>query len=344
MTGARAMRICQVLCGTGYGGLERHVLELAGGLAERGHEVTLVASPAYAGRLAPGVKHEPLDLTGWRFSPALLVRLLSVLRRARPDIVHAQANKAAAMVALIMPFLSARTVATVHNLKRQTAAFRRFDGVIAVSRAAAGQLQHGLVRVIHNGIQPQAVAPAADYTATALARPLRRPLALAVGRLVPAKGFDLLVDAWTGLDATLVIAGEGPERARLEALIRGKGLQGRVLLAGHRDDIPALLADADLVVISSRREGFPYAMVEALHARKVIVATRVPGADEVLPAGYVVDREDVPALAAGIRAALADLPRAGRDYAQAWHYAAEELTVARMVAHTEAFYRTVLAR
>lgn len=338
------MRICQVLCGSGYGGLERHVLDLASGLAERGHEVTLVASPAYAELLAPGVRHEPLDLTGWRFSPVLLLQLLLVLGRVKPDIVHAQANKAAAMVALVAPWLSARTVATVHNLKQRTGAFRRFDGAIAVSRVVADQLQHDFVRVIHNGIRPQAVAPATDYTAAVLARPLRRPLALAVGRLVPAKGFDLLIEAWVGLDATLVIAGEGPEHARLEALIRDKALQGRVLLAGYRDDVSALLADADLVVISSRREGFPYAMVEALHARKIIVATRVPGANEVLPAGYVVDREDVQALTAGIRAALADLPRAKRDYAQAWRYAAEELTVASMVAHTEDFYRAVLAQ
>lgn len=339
------MRICEILCSTGYAGLERHTVDLVNDLAARGHEVTLVAHPDYAGRLAAGVRHESLVLTGWRLNPLLLARLMRVLRRARPDIVHAQANKAAAMVAAITPFLAARRVATVHNIKAHTGVFSGFDGVIAVSRAAAAQLEHTCVEVIHNGIRPPpAVVTATDYAASALARPLRRPLVLAIGRLVPAKGFDLLIEAWGDLDATLLIAGAGTEHTRLERLILDKGLQARVVLAGHRNDVPALLADSDLVVISSRREGFPYAMVEALHARKVIVATRVPGADEVLPVDYVVNCEDVPALAARLRSALADLPHAREDYAQAWRHAADELTVTRMVDHTEAFYQKMLAR
>lgn len=339
------MRICQILCGTGFAGLERHTVELVNGLAARGHEVALVAHAEFAQRLGAGVSHVPLDLTGWRANPVLLVRLLRALRRQHPDIVHAQANKAAAMVSAVASFVAARRIATVHNIKQHTGMFRRFDGVIAVSRAAAAQLTHPRVRVIHNGIAPPPIAQRVPgYTAQALGRALPRPLVLAVGRLVPAKGFDILIRAWEAIDATLVIAGEGPDRALLERMISEHGMQDRVCLAGHRSDVPALLADADLFVIASRREGFPYAMVEALHTRKVIVATRVPGADEILPETRLVNCEDAPALAACIRATLADLTAARADYAPVWDYAAAELTVARMVEHTEAFYREVLAQ
>lgn len=339
------MRICQILCGTGYAGLERHTVELVNGLAARGHEVTLAAHAEFAQRLDAGVSHVPLDLTGWRANPVLLLRLLRALRRQQPDIVHAQANKAAAMVSAVAPFVAARRIATLHNIKQHTGIFRHFDGVIAVSQAAAAQVTHPRVRVIHNGIAPPLPAQILPgYAAQALGRALPRPLVLAVGRLVPAKGFDVLMRAWEAVDATLVIAGEGPDRALLERMISEHGMQDRVCLARHRSDVPALLADADLFVIASRREGFPYAMVEALHARKVIVATRVPGADEVLPENRLVNCEDVPALTACIRATLADLPGARADYAAAWDYAAAELTVTRMVEHTEAFYREVLAQ
>lgn len=339
------MRICQILCGTGYAGLERHTVELVNGLARRGHAVTLVAHAEFAQRLDAGVGHVPLDLTGWRLNPILLARLLRALRHQQPDIVHAQANKAAAMVSAVATLVAARRIATVHNIKQHTGMFRRFDGVIAVSRAAAAQLTHPHVRVIHNGIAPPLTAQIPPgHTAQALGRALPRPLVLAVGRLVPAKGFDILIRAWEDIDATLVIAGEGPDRTLLEYMISERGLQDRICLAGHRNDVPALLADADLFVIASRREGFPYAMVEALHARKVLVATRVPGADEILPETRLVNCEDALALAACIRATLADLPAARADYAPVWDYAAAELTVARMVEHTEAFYCEVLAQ
>lgn len=339
------MRICQILCGAGNGGLERHCIDLCNGLNERGHQVVLIARPEFSNRLAPGVEHMPLNLNGWRSNPILLMKLRRQICRSQPVIVHAQANKAAAMVATIAPFLNGKRVATVHNIKQHVAMFRRYDGVIAVSKAAALQLSHCRVQVIHNGIQPTGlISIEEDYAAHSLGRPPTRPLALAVGRLVPAKGFDLLIRAWAEINATLVIAGEGPDRVALEQLIEQLNLLDRVMLAGHRKDVPSLLADADLFVIASRREGFPYAMVEALHARKIIVATRVPGVDEVLPPKYVVECENVAALATRINSTLAELPVARHIYEQAWTYAAEELTVARMVERTEAFYRQVLEK
>ena len=170
------------------------------------------------------------------------------------------------------------------------------------------------------------------------------PVTFTAGRMVPAKGFDLLLQAWTGIESPLIIAGDGPESARLEGLVRALSLTDRVHLIGHRGDVPALLTAADLVVLPSRREGFPYFLLEALSAGRVVVAARVPGADEVLPEDYIVDVGDVPSLHARVTAVLADLPAARRAFDPVWRRAREEFTLDRMVTKTEAVYADLLHR
>jgi glycosyltransferase involved in cell wall biosynthesis len=339
------MKICQVVASRGTGGLERHFVDLCNQLARR-HEVVAIAHPEFRGRLDAAVQFHALDLSGWRYNPAALFGLYRVLRRHRPQLVHAQANKAAAMVGLLRPFIRGGFVATVHNLKRDTGMFRPFDRVIAVSRRAAAQLDHAHVDVVYNGIDPPSL-PAdtgTGYLQSALGREkLEPPVVIAVGRLVPAKGFDILLRAWQALPATLVIAGDGPERSRLEGMIRDYGLGDRVILAGYRRDVPALMASADLMVIASRNEGFPYVLVEGLHVRRIIIATRVPGALDMLPDAFLVDYGSPEQLVAAVRRVLDDVEGARQAFMPVWALAARELTVTRMVERTEEVYAKVPA-
>jgi glycosyltransferase involved in cell wall biosynthesis len=338
------MKICQVLCSRGNGGLERHFADLCNRLAER-HEIVAVAHPEFRDRLNAQVRFEPLDMSGWRYQPLVLARLYGALRRHRPDIVHAQANKAAAMVGLLRPLIRAKRVATVHNLKRDTRMFRSFDQVIAVSRQAAAQLDHPRVEVIFNGIVPPTLPPETGhrYLCTALNAELKQPTVISVGRLVPAKGFDVLLRAWKDVEATLVIAGDGPERSALEKLARELALSDRVIFAGYRQDVPALLAGADLMVIASRNEGFPYVLVEGLQVRQVVVATRVPGAMDVLPEAFMVEYGAPEQLAAAVRQVLGDIEAARRSFKPVWEFAARELSLARMAEKTEQVYKKALA-
>lgn len=338
------MKICQVLCSRGTGGLERHFVDLCNQLAQR-HDIIAVAHPEFAERLNERVRFEPLDTAGWRYHPLTLARLYGVLRRHAPRIIHAQANKAAAMVGLLPAVAGARTVATVHNLKRHTRMFRSFDRVIAVSAQAAERLDHPHVAVVYNGIESPSLPAQVGhgYLYNALQRELNAPVVIAVGRLVPAKGFDQLLRAWNGVQASLVIVGDGPERSRLQALIAELDLGARVMLAGHRRDVPALIASADLMVIASRNEGFPYVLVEGLHVRQIIVATRVPGAMDVLPAEFVVDYGEPQQMAQVIGRVLHDPEGARRAYKPVWEFAARELTLARMVENTEQVYAQALA-
>jgi glycosyltransferase involved in cell wall biosynthesis len=334
------MKICQVLCSRGRGGLERHFVDLCNALSER-HEVIAVAHPEFGERLNERVRFEAVDLSGWRFHPLSLVRLYGILRKHAPDVIHAQANKAAAMAGVLRPVITARWVATVHNLKRDTTMFGVYDRVIAVSQPAAAQLKHPHATVIYNGIAPP--APPADGGRHPLYAGLEAPLALAVGRLVPAKGFDQLLRAWTEVPASLVIVGDGPERERLAQQLRALHLDHRVRLAGFRRDATALMAGADLMVMASRNEGFPYVLAEGLHLRKVIVATRVPGALDVLPAAFLADYGEPRQMADILRRVLQDLPAAQRAFAPVWEFAARELTLARMTEHTEQVYREALS-
>lgn len=323
--------------------MERHFVDLCNQLSLR-HQVIAVAHPEFHGRLGPDVLLESLDMTGWRYHPLSLLRLVRCVRRHRPDIVHAQANKAAAMVAAVRLGLGgARRVATIHNLKRDRSMFHSFDRVIAVSRRAAQQINHDRVDVVYNGIAPSASAE--PPSATVLGTPggdAMPPTAIAVGRLVPAKGFDVLLRAWRGVDANLFIVGDGPQRSRLASLIDELALGDRVRLLGHQHDVPALLAGADVVIIASRREGFSYVLAEALQARRVVISTRVPVADEVLPEMFLVNTEDPAALGAKIIEVLESLEAARKACEPLWQYAAQTFTVERMAAQTEDVYRRAL--
>ncbi len=148
-------------------------------------------------------------------------------------------------------------------------------------------------RVVHidNGLPlPPATVPRG---------PVRR--LLFVGLLVPRKGVHVLLEAMAGAalppDVTLQIAGDGPERAHLEALAAETGLHGRVEFLGFRTDVPVLLADADAFVLPSAMEQQPLVLIEALGAGKPVVATDVGGvAEMVAGAGIVVPPGDAAAL------------------------------------------------
>lgn len=337
------LTVCLVTASHGRGGLEKHFIELCNGLAGR-HRMIAVCHPYYQDRLASGVCLEPLDLSGKRRNPLLWLGLYKAIKQHRPDIIHAHANKAAGLVGLVGRFLPAKRVATVHGLKRDTGVFRGFDRVIAVSRQVADSLDPGLaVEVIYNGIEPPRPAgnPGRDYLSKVLPARTGRLVVAAVGRLAPVKGIDILLQAWVGIDANLLIIGDGPLRSSLERQIRDLRLEENVRLLGFRDDVPTLLASVDLTVAASRREGFSYAVVESLHAHTPVIATW-PVGKELLPEDVLVPAEDPDALHLKVVEALGRLPEIRNRFQPLFEFAARELTLARMIEKTDELYRRVL--
>ena len=336
------MKICQVLYSQGGGGLERHTIELSNKLAQS-NEVIFVGAEEYRSRLDKAVQFEPVNVNCSRRNLLAVWRLYRILKKHAPEVIHAQANKAVAMVSRLITFIDGATVATIHNVKRGRKSFKKFDRIIAVSGDIAAQFTDREVDVVFNGINPpQVIEKKPELLRSMLPEGYQGPCVLSVGRLVPAKGFDILLRAWRQIDACLFIAGDGEQYALLESMIGEYGLAQRVFLLGHRSDVFDLMASADLLVISSRREGFPYVMVEALHAGAIIISTRVPGATEILPEAALLPCEDESRLREGVETALDDLGTYRVMYEPVWEMARNELTVKMMSQRTEEVYRELL--
>ncbi len=335
----KRLRIAQVMAsGPVHGGLEKHFMQLCNGLSAE-HEVLALAHPAHGEGFDKRVRFQPLDMSGSRRNPLNYFRLHRALKDFAPDVIHAHANKAAAMISMLGRFAAARTVGTVHGFKRNNRPFSKLDAVIAVSPAIHEHLRLPQAQVICNGILPVEMPPPdSQYFLRLFEISQERPVVVSVGRLAEVKGFDGLIQAWPGIDADLLIVGSGPERTNLQQLITRLHLKDRVHLVGYRDDVPAILAHSDLVAISSKREGFPYVMVEALHMEKVIVATNFPGAESLLPKPYVVPYGAPDQLRDRINSALGHREQADQDYQQTWHQAKQLYTVESMVSQTNTVY------
>jgi glycosyltransferase involved in cell wall biosynthesis len=321
------MRILLVL-GTSAGGVGRHVHGLTSGLVSGGHSV-VVACPAevedHFGFAAAGARHVPLRVTD-RPHPLRDLRALSTLGdlMRHADVVHAHGLRAGALASLAGTGSQVPVVVTLHNAApggRLTAGLyavlervvaRRATCVLGVSDDLVGRMADLGARVGGLAVIPGPPPPTGTGDAAAVRDDVGVPpgdaLAVVVARLAPQKGLPLLLDAVSlvrDLPLTVVVAGEGPQRQELEERISREGLPVR--LVGHRSDVPALCAAADLVVSSAVWEGQPINLQEALHAGAAVVATDVGGSAAVLgDAAVLVPGGDAQALADGIRLLVTD--------------------------------------
>jgi glycosyltransferase involved in cell wall biosynthesis len=272
--------------------------------------------------------------------------MLRLCRNLGVRIWHAHDYKSNALGLLLRQFHPMRLVTTVHGWVTQTSrtpvyyavdrwCLARYDAVICVSEDLAEQARRAGVAesrclVLPNGVDTDVFhrrQPAAHAELRArFGVPPGRLVVGAVGRLRPEKGFDLLLRGLTdvldyGIDCELWIAGEGPEEAALRGLVRELGLSDRVRLVGFQNDPLELYEAFDVFALSSRREGLPNVVLEALAMEVPVVATRVPGLSPMLRDGHtalMVDIDDVGALSAALRRLLsgeslrADLACAGR--------------------------------
>ncbi|MEG3179535.1 glycosyltransferase [Sphingomonas sp. LT1P40] len=273
--------------------------------------------------------------TGGRFHVAMLVRrLIPLLTRIAQDFAFDVIDASfffpdgPAAVALGRHFgvpvsIKARG-ADIHHWGRApatagqvAAAGRAADGLLCVSQAMkADMVALGMpadrIRVHHTGVDLARFAPR-DQAAAKAALGVDGPLVVSVGALIPRKGHDIVIDAVAALGGVnLLIAGDGPERAKLAAQIAALGVGDRVKLLGSvaHGDLPPLLAAADVMALASSSEGLANAWVEALASGTPLVIPDAGGALEVVTgpdAGRVVVR-NAPAFAAAIDALIENPP------------------------------------
>lgn len=320
------MRVLHAITEMGVGGAER-LVEL---LVDRGATTGWTSAVVSGGGLiaddlaARGVPTMPLRMA--RRSPLRMIGSVRDAARAvrtfEPDVVvaHNVVVTVVCWLALRLTGHRTRLVSVFHGVAapdypRAARLLRRTGApVVAVSHTIAGRLvAAGLpehrVQVIHNAVA--ATPPFAKAAGRrALDLPAKLPVILCIARFAPQKRHDVLLRAVAELDDThtLLLAGEGPQLASVEALAAELGIAERVRFLGVRDDIDVLLGAADVTVLTSDWEGLPLVVLESLTAGRPVVATDVDGVREVLSegGGTLVPPGDAAAVAAAVRALLTD--------------------------------------
>ena len=324
----KSLRILQVIDGMNVGGAEVLLVDLVRRLREAGHRVQVAYSSP--GPMAARLAEMNVPLTRLprfaRVDPILLLRLMRLMRREKPDIVHTHLFKSDLHGRLAARWTGAPVViSTAHNndswakrtplgwLYGRTA--RLADRIIAVSEEVREyQIKYTFVPpekivTIDNGVDLRRFE-GQDAAGRAVRAELGidpdAPLVGIIGRLTEQKDHATFLQAAAqirvaGPEARFLIVGDGPLRAELVEQARALKLDEAVIFTGLRSDIPALMAALDVLVFSSRWEGLPVTLLEGMAAARPIVSTAVGGVP-----GVVGDGDSALLVPAGISSVLAD--------------------------------------
>ena len=360
------MKIAQVNLQCDYGGTERHVMLLSRGLKESGHEVILFCHPE--GRLRrsaeeAGIRIEPTKSRN-QLDLSAAMRLAQCFKKLRPEIVHLHTPKdylsgtiAARLERVPVIVITRHMVLPVKSLMRRV--YNGANTVVCPSRAVRDHLrEQGIseqkLELIYNAIDTDEFASATGRRAL-----IRAEFKLeqdeicigCVGRLVRGKGHDNLLKAAAQLNGAgakmkFLIVGDGLNRSALRARAEQLGLADKVVFAGYRADMPAVMSALDVFALPSDcAEGLPMALIEAMAAGRAVVATRVGGVSEIVEheaSGMLVPSRDSSALAESLQRLIIDSSLRERLGAAAKRRTQQRFALPRKIAETERIYERLL--
>lgn len=367
-------RLAFLITGLGYGGAETQLLRLATEMRNRGWEVLVVSMLSPTGLAMnferAGIPLASLHMVRGIADPRGPLRLLALLRRFRPHVLHSHmvhANLLARVIRLVhrVPVL----ISTAHSINEggrwRALAIRTTDSLCdlttSVSLAAVDRYrrerlapEHKLLRM-PNGVDMERFrGDPKGRTRVRRALDIERSFVwLAVGRFTAAKDHPTLFRAFSRLarrhpDAVLLVAGEGPLRNNYLEILRQLNLLERVHFLGFRSDVADLMNAADAYVMSSAWEGLPMVLLEAASAGLPIIATDVGGNGEIVQqgsTGYLAPPHDPGALAAAMERLLetpaSHRQRLGRE---ARRQVARKYGLDRVAGQWENLYRALLER
>jgi glycosyltransferase involved in cell wall biosynthesis len=384
--GSGAIRVLRLFSRLNIGGPSIHVILLTAGLTAKGYTTRLVVGTeaAHEGNLldladAKGVACESLASLGREIRPfqdlRALVRLYRLMRAYRPQIVHTHAAKAGLLGRLAARLAGVPVVVhTYHGhvlrgyfsplktrvfLQLERLLGRATDVLIAVSpRVKQDLVELGVAsadrfRVVALGLELDGLAGSLPRGGLRQERAIPHdvPLVGMVGRLVPIKDVPTFLLAAAKVRqitpaARFALVGDGEERVLLEEQCARLGMAEAVTFHGWRRDMKAVYGDLDVVVNSSRNEGTPVALIEALAAARPVVATHVGGTPDLLRGGEfgrLVAAGDASALAQAILDTLADREAAAQRARAGQAHVLREHSASRLIADIDGLYRDLLA-
>ena len=320
----------------GFYGAERTLVELASYLADQGWDSHVIALEGQgAGEVVRRARDCGVSATAYTEDSrlgmgSLLAKLRATLERFPRAIVHSHGYKPDILLAALRVPRRLGCVATCHTWYSDTLkmklierldkrVLRGFDHVVAVSdEIHTDLLKSGVSPAVVSRIDNGISVPSSDPTARERIRsefalaPEER-LVVQIGRLAKSKRNDLLLEAVARLNGSVpvrvLLVGEGEQRQLLAEKARALGIVDRVTFCGYRDDVHRILAAADLLALTSNKEGLPIVMLEAMAVGCPIVATAVGAVPTVLrqdESAWLVAAQDVERLTCALREALVD--------------------------------------
>ena len=265
------MKIAHYVLSSTFAGIEQHVQELAN-IQSRENEIVVICNQSISHHYK-NIEVKVVENISRRSIFGIL-SLILVLRNIRPNIVHSHGSKTTSIINLVRRFIKLRHVASVHGIKSKTKVYNKAHRVIAGSQKIQDSLktESSLVENWWHPSLPENINNTAEYV-------------LAIGRLEPVKGFDLLIESWVNVNKKLLIVGDGPEHSKLNSLIDKHGLGDFITITPSvsKEGLIEYYQKASLLIVSSRREGGPRVALEALYLHIPVISTNVGHMSQILP-------------------------------------------------------------
>ena len=366
----RGLSILHIVAPAPFGGLESVVALLAGGQLRRGHSVcvAVVLSPS------DGSSHPFLQTLEAENIRTIAIRvgdrdyrgernaIRSICREYGPDVVHTHGFRSDVVDGPVARAEGIPAVSTCHGFIDsgwrgrlyqwlQRRALRRFDAAIAVSASVEARLRAARIPAARIRLVPNCFASRGESLTREEARRMLRlpdvPLIGWVGRLTNEKGADVALEAFSRLahpTARLVIIGDGRDKEPLRSRANDLGVGERVHWCGSIPNAGNLFAAFDVFLLSSRSEGTPIALFEAMAADVPIVATRVGGVPDVVDSScaQLVDSENAGEIAAAVTEILTHPDLSRVRAARARKRLADRFDAEQWLSQYESIYRAVL--
>ncbi len=350
-------RIMQLITDLELGGAPMMVQNLSLGLHQRGYEVA-VTCLAKAGPVADTLRHHGIIAAGFDAWSAIdisvLWRLAQFIRKYRPDILHCHLMHANVVGRLVGRLCYVpRIIATIHTAERkkhwhlwlESLTQRLSNRIICVSpsvqRHMSTYIAQNRLKTICNGIDVDKYHDAQPYNPWELELNPDLPILIFTGRLDPVKNIGKIIQAIkllseSGHQVQLLIVGDGPMKSELLASTRLLQLTRHIHFLGARRDIPRLLKSADIFIMASRWEGMSISALEAMAAETPIIASNVPGLNDMIrdqQNGLLFDPASPQQIATKIKTLLDNKPQARQLAQNASQTVRQQYSLTAMIDH-----------